>query len=38
MADWPGLVNMVIAGAVNGAVYAAVFVLVALVLRRGRGA
>ncbi|RYU13013.1 hypothetical protein [Nocardioides iriomotensis] len=38
MADWPGLVNMVIAGTVNGAVYAAAFVLVALVLRRGRGA
>jgi hypothetical protein len=37
MADWPGLVNMVLAGLVNGAIYAAVFVLVAMVLRRGRG-
>jgi hypothetical protein len=37
MADWPGLVNMVLAGTVNGAIYAAVFVLVAMVLRGGRG-
>lgn len=34
MADWPGLVNMLIAGTVNGAIYAVVFVLVAKVLRR----
>jgi hypothetical protein len=36
MADWPGLVIMVVAGVVNGLIYAAVFVLGALVLHRGR--
>ena len=34
MADWPGLVIMVIAGTVNGLIYAVVFVLGALVLHR----
>ncbi len=33
MADWNGLVNMGIAGTVNGAVYAAVFAVGALLLR-----
>jgi hypothetical protein len=37
MADWPGLLTMALAGTVNGAIYAAAFVLVATVLRRGRG-
>jgi len=37
MADWHGLVNLVLVGTVNGAIYAAVLVLVALVLRGGRG-
>ena len=36
MADWNGLLNMVIAGVVNGAVYAAVFVAVAALTRRVR--
>lgn len=35
MADWNGLLNMLLAGLVNGIVYAAVFVLVAAVLRGG---
>jgi len=35
MADWNGLVNMVVAGVVNGAIYAGVFVLVAALLPRG---
>ena len=38
MADWNGLLNMVLGGLVNGAVYAAVFTLVSAVLpRRRRG-
>ena len=38
-ADWPGLLNMLLVGTLNGAIYAAVSVLVALLLRRGgRGA
>ena len=36
MAGWNGLLNMVVAGTVNGAVYAIVCVAVALLLRRRR--
>lgn len=36
MADWNGLVNMLLAGVVNGAIYAAVFVLAAALLRGRR--
>ena len=36
MADWNGLLNMVLAGTANGLVYAVVFVLVAALLGRGR--
>ena len=36
MAGWNGLLNMVLAGAANGLVYAVLFVLVAALLGRGR--